>query len=88
MFDISGKIYFIYSYSHEWKHMYSLIYSETSTKSHKQKALKILQVWKIRMPTLFAGVEGTIIILNAMLQDENIFSKEELSYFYGLAIMR
>lgn len=74
--------------SHEWKYVYSLIYSETSTDSDKKKALQILQIWKIRMPILFAGLEGTLIILNAMLYDETISTKDQLSSFYALAIMR
>ncbi|KRT82508.1 hypothetical protein AMK59_4449 [Oryctes borbonicus] len=40
------------------------------------------------MPILFAGLEGTLIILNAMLYDKNKFTKEQLSSFYALAIMR
>ncbi|KAI4470489.1 hypothetical protein MML48_1g20391 [Holotrichia oblita] len=84
----SGKILVPWYSSHEWKYVYSLIYSETSTQSDKKKALEILQIWKIRMPILFAGLEGTLIILNAMLHDGTTFTKDQLSSFYALAIMR
>lgn len=40
------------------------------------------------MPILFAGLEGTLTILSAMLYDENDFTKEQLAMFYALAIMR
>ncbi|GJQ67881.1 hypothetical protein Trydic_g16642 [Trypoxylus dichotomus] len=84
----SGKILVPWFNSYEWRYVYSLIYSQNSTKSDKEKAVEILQIWKVRMPILFAGLEGTLIILNAMLYDDSKFTRAELSSFYALAIMR
>ena len=70
----------------EWRLVYKLIYSEDSTDADKCRALKILRIWKARMP-VFSDIEGTYIILDVIVRCKN--SPPEDTYAqYFMAIIR
>ncbi|KAF2898929.1 hypothetical protein ILUMI_07243 [Ignelater luminosus] len=84
----AGKILVPWFNTNEWKHVYDSIFSESTTHASKLRALELLLMWKTRTPRLPSGVEGTLIILDAILQDEEHISEETLRNLYGTAIMR
>ncbi|KAF2881832.1 hypothetical protein ILUMI_24333 [Ignelater luminosus] len=84
----SGKILVPWFNTNEWKYVYNLIFNESNTHISKPRALQLLHMWKARTPRLPSGVEGTLIILEAMVQDEEHISEETLRVLYGAAIMR
>ncbi|XP_030747582.1 uncharacterized protein LOC115876048 [Sitophilus oryzae] len=70
----------------EWDHVYNLVYSENKAK--QSEALNILKMWKARTPILPAGVEGTLIILEALLIDDQLLTYEQFTKLYSVALMR
>ncbi|XP_066260050.1 uncharacterized protein [Euwallacea similis] len=82
----SGLILVPWFNSAEWEFVYRSIYSEDVDK--QQKALELLKLWKIRTPILSTGVEGTLIILEALLHDTDLLSSEQLANHYAIALMR
>ncbi|XP_044270409.1 uncharacterized protein LOC123015043 [Tribolium madens] len=70
----------------EWKTVYSLIYSESG--QDWPKALAILKIWKLRTPLLSAGVEGTLIVLEALLVNRNLLSSYESSHIFSTSLVR
>ncbi|CAG9770284.1 unnamed protein product [Ceutorhynchus assimilis] len=72
--------------SEEWKYVYESIYCKNEER--QLKALEWLKIWKLRTPILSAGVEGTLILLEALLLDTNIIPVEQLANIYSIALMR
>lgn len=68
--------------------VHNLLFGDPESCSNKHKALKLLRVWKHRTPQLPSGVEGTVIILEAMMLDPSLMSHESLRTLYGASIMR
>ncbi|CAG9839514.1 unnamed protein product [Diabrotica balteata] len=65
----SGRILVPYFNKAEWEYVARCLICKSN---HKLiKALGIIQIWKQRTPKLPAGIEGTLIILEAMLMDES-----------------
>lgn len=73
---------------HEWNYVYDLICKKENTKDNMSEALRIIKIWKARTPLLFSGVEGTLIIIEAMLQDESAVSEDNLCLLNCTAVMR
>lgn len=67
-------------------HVYSLAYSNNL--ENQQKALNILKIWKTRTPILPAGVEGTLILLEALLIEDENLSQEQVAQLYSVGLMR
>ncbi|XP_066144543.1 uncharacterized protein [Euwallacea fornicatus] len=82
----SGLILVPWFNSAEWEFVYHSVYSENVDKQHK--ALELLKLWKTRTPILSTGVEGTLIILEALLHDTDLLSSEQLANHYAIALMR
>lgn len=68
--------------------MYHLIFSENTSAQSKSEALQILKIWKARQNLLSSGVEGTLIILGALLMDSNNLDEEKICLLYATSIMR
>lgn len=75
-----------YYNSEEWRTVYNLIYS--SNVEFQKKALNKLRVWKIRMPLLSSGIEATLNVLEALLQDDTHISEYPLRLMYSGALVR
>lgn len=52
------------------------------------QALTILKIWKNRTPLLSAGVEGTLILLEALLTEKETLLDSQLTQIYAISIMR
>lgn len=65
-----------------------MIYSDDSTTDKRTKALEIIKMWKARNPLLPSGIEGTIIILQALEKDESLLSSYDLQSLYSTAVLR
>lgn len=78
----------VFFYSQEWKHVYYSIYSENSNLKTKKEALEILKIWKMRQVLLSSGVEGTLIVLGAMLMDTQHLDEEKVCLLYATSVMR
>ncbi|KAF2902582.1 hypothetical protein ILUMI_03608, partial [Ignelater luminosus] len=83
-----GRIVVPWFNTNEWKYVFDSIFKEPTTHISKLRALELLRMWKIRTPKLASGVEGTLIILDAILQDKKHTSEEMLRILYGTAITR
>ncbi|XP_060532961.1 uncharacterized protein LOC132705978 [Cylas formicarius] len=70
----------------EWDYVYENAYSDH--KEQQVKALDLLKVWKLRTPVLPAGVEGTLVILEAILTNDSLLTVEQLCHLYAIGIMR
>ncbi|KAL1501592.1 hypothetical protein ABEB36_006889 [Hypothenemus hampei] len=70
--------------SKEWHKVHQLVYSNNS--NERQQALELLKVWKTRTPILSTGVEGTLILLEALLLDN--LSEDQLANLWAIALMR
>lgn len=66
--------------------MYECAYSKDRYK--QSKALSVLKQWKLRTPILSTGVEGTMILLEALLLNTENVSQEQLAHLYAIALMR
>lgn len=64
-----------------------MIYGENSTEKSREKALKILKIWKMRSQNLQSGAEGTLIILGALLIDKDLDSFNQ-RLIYSTSILR
>lgn len=73
-------------FSNEWRHVNTLVNSNEN-EDHVQ-ALKCLHLWKIRTPLLFAGIEGTIIILEALTSEKDTLQEDQIKQIYALSLMR
>ncbi|XP_063368012.1 uncharacterized protein LOC134656418 [Cydia amplana] len=73
--------------SKEWFEVYEKIYSAPSLKT-KQEALEILLVWKARCPSLPAGIESTLGLLEVHIQDSTQGNEKLLRLAYATAMMR
>ncbi|VVC86800.1 uncharacterized protein LOC126973082 [Leptidea sinapis] len=77
--------------SNEWLKVYEKLFSENATYQSKHGALQYLLIWKARSPSLPAGVESTISLLEVDIQDCNNGSENNaqlLRMAYSTAIMR
>ncbi|EFA00066.1 uncharacterized protein LOC100142009 [Tribolium castaneum] len=81
-----GKVLVPWFNTAEWKAVYNLIYSETG--QDWPKALSILKIWKLRTPLLSSGVEGTLIVLEALLVNTNLLSSYETSHIFCTSLVR
>ncbi|XP_074042805.1 uncharacterized protein [Leptinotarsa decemlineata] len=81
-----GKVLVPWFNSEEWRTIYSMLL--TKTRDNYEKAVRIMKIWKIRTPLLSAGIEGTIIILEALLCDELNLSKTQLINTYTVSLLR
>lgn len=70
----------------EWDFVYECAYSKDRDK--QSKALSILKQWKLRTPILSTGVEGTMILLEALLLNTENLSQEHVAHLYAIALMR
>jgi hypothetical protein len=50
--------------------------------------LQILKIWKLRTPLLSAGVEGTLIILEALLVNTTQLSSYETTHIFSTSLVR
>ncbi|XP_019871639.1 uncharacterized protein LOC109600021 [Aethina tumida] len=82
----SGKILVPWYNSNEWRHVNTLVNSNEN-EDHVE-ALKCLHLWKIRTPLLFAGIEGTIIILEALTSEKDTLQEDQIKQIYALSLMR
>lgn len=73
----------------EWLEVYEKIYL-APTISSKQEALETLLVWKTRCPSLPAGIESTLSVLEVHIQDSinAVENDQVLRLAYSSAIMR
>ncbi|KAG5878142.1 hypothetical protein JTB14_032253 [Gonioctena quinquepunctata] len=82
----SGKVFVPWYNTAEWKSIYAMLTAETRDKY--EESLKIMRIWKIRTPLLSAGVEGTIIIMEAILFDELNSSDTQMRQIYAISLLR
>ncbi|KAJ8948976.1 hypothetical protein NQ318_023000 [Aromia moschata] len=82
----SGKVFVPWFNSAEWRKVYQMLCSENER--NYSQALHILKIWKYRTPLLSAGVEGTLILLEALLIEKYNLSDEQLSQIHSLSLMR
>lgn len=47
-----------------------------------------MRIWKLRTPLLSAGVEGTLILLEALLVNRNVLSSYECSHIFSTSVVR
>lgn len=81
-----GKVLVPWYNSSEWKYVYEILYNKNESKYFK--ALEILKIWKLRTPLLSAGIEGTLIILDAMLQNKESLSEDQIVQIYSVSLLR
>lgn len=81
-----GKILVPWYNSSEWRYVYNILHNQNE--KEYLKALQILKVWKIRTPLLSAGVEGTLIILEALTQNKEVLSDEQIVQTYSISLLR
>ncbi|CAH0546838.1 unnamed protein product [Brassicogethes aeneus] len=82
----SGKVLVPWFNSAEWHYVYSLVNS--NKKENLVEALQLLHIWKIRTPLLSAGIEGTLILLDALGTDLEQLTEEQIKQIYALSLMR
>ncbi|RZB40956.1 uncharacterized protein BDFB_006249, partial [Asbolus verrucosus] len=82
----SGKVLVPWFNITEWKAVYNLIYTEYT--QDWPKALEVLKIWKLRTPLLSAGVEGTLILLEALLVDTHRRSSYEITHIFSTSLVR
>ncbi|KAF5304635.1 hypothetical protein FQR65_LT07917, partial [Abscondita terminalis] len=73
--------------SEEWRHVHRLLQNRAN-RNHLKQAHEILQVWKKRTPNLPCGVEGTLILLDALLFEDNGRCATIIRPAYGMILIR
>ncbi|VEN52853.1 unnamed protein product [Callosobruchus maculatus] len=82
----SGKVFVPWFNTSEWRKVYYSLHSGSET--DYRTALRILKIWKTRTPQLSAGLEGTLIVLQALLLEDNTLEESQITQIYALSIMR
>ncbi|KAK9885938.1 hypothetical protein WA026_013815 [Henosepilachna vigintioctopunctata] len=82
----SGKFLAPWKDISEWRTTRDLIYGD-SIESQKF-ALDRLKIWKLRTPLMSVGVEGTYILLEALLESEKNLTTYEIAQIYSTALLR
>lgn len=81
----SGKVLVPWYNNSEWQQVCN--YLREDNFENLVKVLHILKIWKRRTPLLSAGVEGTLIVLDA-LSHENQCPEEQIIQTYAISILR
>lgn len=81
-----GKVLVPWYNTAEWKYVSQILCGAVESKY--PKALEILKIWKIRVPFLAAGVEGTLIILETFLHNKNLLSDEQVVQICSISLVR
>lgn len=84
----AGKCVVPWFCSAEWTLVCEKIYGEHQNTQTRSEALDILNIWKSRTPLLPRGVEGTYIILEALLMDRSNYNDYNIQLLLSTSIMR
>lgn len=81
-----GKVLVPWYNSSEWKYVCEILCDKRECEY--SKVLEILKIWKIRATLLSAGVEGTLLILEALMQNKDSLSDEQIIQVYSVSLLR
>ncbi|KAJ8924705.1 hypothetical protein NQ315_000856 [Exocentrus adspersus] len=81
-----GRVFVPWFNSAEWKQVYKKLCLQSE--ENYAEVLNVLKIWKYRTPLLSAGVEGTLILLEALLTQKDNLSEQQLTKIYSISIMR
>lgn len=81
-----GKVLVPWYNSYEWKYIYEILYNRNEGEYFK--ALEILKIWKARAPLLSAGIEGTLIILDVLIQNKDSLSNDQMVQVFSISLLR
>lgn len=73
-------------FSAEWLKISEKIYSNEI--ESQLEALANLKIWKLRTPILPAGIEGSIIILEALLSPKENLNDTQIAQIYSISLLR
>nr|CAI5830832.1 unnamed protein product [Callosobruchus analis] len=82
----SGKVFVPWFNTLEWRKVYYNLNS--GSESDYSTAVRILKIWKSRTPQLSAGLEGTLIVLQALVLEDDKLEESQVTQIYALSIMR
>nr|CAH7764925.1 unnamed protein product [Callosobruchus chinensis] len=82
----SGKVFVPWFNTLEWRKVYYSLHSGSETDYNT--VLRTLKIWKSRTPHLSAGLEGTLIVVQALLLEDNKLEEMQITQIYALSIMR
>ncbi|XP_045462879.1 protein LAS1 [Harmonia axyridis] len=70
----------------EWTSVKNLIYSGDI--ESQKLALDRMEIWKLRTPLVSVGIDGTIVLLGALLAEKDNLQDKQLVQIYSISLLR